>query len=154
MPVFDEVGYVRYGPAQGARDLQRSDLGKIVLGVPIARFEQRGTPAKEATAAFQLLSERGFNLGRGKPLNQVMAEAMKRLLADNNLRFEKVLSETQLEFCRLIPDNSIYLDDKVLCVEYTWRKGDFVVPGKRAEVAQYILSKLQHYVRKLGWTDA
>jgi hypothetical protein len=35
---------------------------------------------------------------------------------------------------------------------YTWRRGDFLVSANRSNVAQYVLTKLQNYVRQLGWT--
>lgn len=152
MEMFDTAGYKRYGPARGVRDLRRSDVGKIICEVELSRFEARGTPGEDAAAAFQLLAEAGFNLGKDKNLNHIMKAAVEAILADASVPFEKVTSEQKLPFCGLIPDNAIYFDDRVQCIEYTWRKGDFLASGNRSTVAQYVLNKLQSYARQLGWT--
>jgi hypothetical protein len=152
MEIFDTAGYRRYGPARGVRDLSRSDLGKLVCGAELSRFEARGTPGDEATAAFQLLAEAGFNLGKDKNLNHIMKAALEAVMKDVAVPFESITSEQKLPFCGLIPDNAVFFKDKVLCVEYTWRKGDFLASGNRSAVAQYALSKLQTYTRQLGWT--
>ena len=153
MELFDTAGYKRYGPARGVRDLGRSDLGKIICEVELSRFEARGTPGEDAAAAFQLLAEAGFNLGRDKNLNHIMKTAVEAILADAEVPFEKATSEQKLPFCGLIPDNAIYFEDRVQCIEYTWRKGDFLASGNRSTVAQYILNKLQSYARQLEWTN-
>jgi hypothetical protein len=153
MPLFDEAGYRRYGPARGVRDLGRCDVGKFLKDAPMSRFEARGTPGDDATAAFQLLAETGFNLGKDKKLNQIMSVGISALLDDASIPYSKITSETKLEFCPLIPDNAVYLKDRVQCIEYTWRKGQFLGSGNRSTVAQYILSKLQNYARELGWVQ-
>jgi hypothetical protein len=152
MPLFDTAGYNRYGPARGVRDLSRSDLGKLVCGVQLSRFEARGTPGEDATAAFQLLAEAGFNLGKDKDLNQIMKAALEAVMKDAEVPFESMTAEKKLPFCGLIPDNAVFFNDRVLCVEYTWRKGDFLASNNRSTVAQYALTKLQKYARQLGWT--
>lgn len=151
MPLFDDAGYRRYGPARGIRDLLRCDLGKFLTNAPMSRFEARGTPGDEATAAFQLLAEAGFNLGKDKKLNQLMVNGVGHLLVDASIPYSRLTSEEKLPFCPLIPDNAVYLEDRVVCIEYTWRKGDFLASGNRSSVAQYILTKLQNYARELGW---
>ena len=153
VPIFDSVGYKRYGAARGIRDLRRSDLGKILTRIEVSRFEARGTPAEDATAAFQLLAEGGFNLGKDKGFNRIMQLAIEALLKNSEIPFASVTAEEKLPFCGLIPDNAIYFDDFVQCVEYTWRKGDFLATGNRSTVAQYALTKLQKYARQLGWTS-
>lgn len=153
MPLFDEVGYKRYGPARGVRDLMRSDLGKLVSGESLSRFEARGTPGDDAAAAFQLLAESGFNLGRDKNLNLIMSNGLRAVLDKRGVQFEDIRSEQKLPFCALIPDNSIFFSDRVVCVEYTWRKGEFLDSSKRSAVAQYALEKLRAYARQLGWTN-
>lgn len=153
MQLFDEAGYRRYGPARGVRDLGRCDVGKFLKDFPMSRFEARGTPGDDATAAFQLLAETGFNLGKDKKLNQIMSVGISALLDDASIPYSKITSETKLEFCPLIPDNAIYLEDRVQCIEYTWRKGQFLGSGNRSTVAQYILIKLQNYARELGWVQ-
>lgn len=153
MSLFDDIGYRRYGPARGIRDLGRSDLGKLITGEKISRFESRGTPPEDATAAFGLLSEKGFNLGKDKKLNGVMAAAIAALLVDRNKDFNTVNFEKKLAFCPLIPDNSIDKNDAVICIEYTWRSGEFLISSQRSTVSQYILTKLRNYARELGWTN-
>lgn len=153
MPLFDEAGYRRYGPARGVRDFLRSDLGKFLTNAPMSRFEARGTPGDEATAAFQLLAESGFNLGKDKGLNGLMAIGVEHLLRDSGVAFERITAEEKLPFCPLIPDNAVYSENRVQCVEYTWRKGDFLSSNYRSTVAQYILGKLRNYARELGWTN-
>lgn len=150
--VLDAAGVRRYGPAHAARDLGRSDLGKFLQGIAIDRFETRGTPAEDATAAYQLLAERGFNLGEDKNLNHIMAEAGRELLQRESVPVEDITSEKGLAFCGLIPDNAFYFSSHVTCVEFTWRKGEFLTSGNRSTVAQYILTKMQKYVQQLGWT--
>jgi hypothetical protein len=154
IPVFSGIDYRRYGPAHGARDLSRCDLGKFILGKELNRFEARGTSAEKAEAAFNAMATAGFNLGKDKKLNGTMAAAWEKLLVENEMTFEKIESETKLDFCGLIPDNSIHLSDRVLCIEYTWRKGSYLKAGNRAAVATYILEKLRGYVRQQQWTDA
>lgn len=153
MLMFDEVGYRRYGPARGVRDLERSDLGKMLSDESISRFEARGTPPDDAGAAFNLLSQSGFNLGKDKKLNVVMRDAIEALLKKKGRHFVKVTAEKKLDFCSLIPDNAVYRANDVLCVEYTWRTGDFLASKNRSASAQYILTKLQGYARELGWTN-
>lgn len=153
MPLFDTAGYRRYGAARGVRDLLRSDLGKLLSGVDLSRFEARGTPGDDALAAFQLLAESGFNLGRDKNLNKIMAVGIEATLKDSDVPFERITSEEKLSFCGLIPDNAVYTGGRVTCVEYTWRKGDFLSSGNRSTVAGYILEKLRAYARQLGWTN-
>ncbi|CAM2194480.1 ATP-binding protein [Paraburkholderia kururiensis] len=153
MELFDTAGYLRYGPARGVRDLRRSDLGKLLSGVELSRFEARGTPGDNALAAFQLLAESGFNLGKDKNLNKIMATGVEATLKDAEVPFDRITSEEKLSFCGLVPDNAIYDKNRVLCVEYTWRKGDFLSSSNRSAVAGYILEKLRNYARQLGWTN-
>lgn len=154
MPLFESIGYRRYGPARGIRDLGRCDVGKFLLGQELNRFESRGTPADEATAAFELLAEKGFTYGADKKLNVVMAEAIEGLYKEEGIMFEKIVPEQVLPFCRLIPDNAIYQAERITCIEYTWRGKGFLAPGNRSPITQYSLSKLRDYVRALGWTDS
>lgn len=151
--VLDAAGIRRHGPARAARDLGRSDLGKFLRSANIDRFETRGTPAEDANAAYQLLSEVGFNLGKDKNLNRVMAAAGQELLERDKVTFEQITSEEKLNFCRLIPDNAFYFSSHVACVGFTWRKGNFLTSGNRSTVAQYILTKMQKYCRQLDWTS-
>lgn len=153
MPLFDSIGYRRYGPARAVRDLKRSDLGKLIVGETISRHESRGNPAEDAGAAFQLLAESGFNLGRDKKLNYLMRDAVVALLEQENVSYKEAKAEEGLPFCPLIPDNSILTDKGALCIEYTWRTGDFLASNNRSAAAQYILTKLKNYARELGWVQ-
>jgi hypothetical protein len=150
---FRQLGYERQGPFQAARDLARSDLGKLLANVEIGRFETRGQPPQKAIAAFRALADRGFMLAKDKDLNRLMSVAIQAFLERNKMQFLKVDHEKNLNFVNLIPDNSVHLPDAVVCIEYTWRKGDFLVNKNRSTVAGYILGKLQSYARKLGWTS-
>lgn len=149
--VLDDLGIRRYGLARAARDLGRSDLGRFLLTGRLSGSEGRGTPAADAAAAFRQLSEIGFNLGRDKGLNKIMANAITSLLKENESGYEKIEHEKALEFCPIIPDNSIYREGEVVCIEYTWRQGEFLDSGNKSTVAQYILTKLKNYVIELGW---
>jgi hypothetical protein len=151
MPIFDEISYRKYGPARAVRDLARSDLGKIVLGEKISRFEARGTPGDDASTAFKHLGKSNFTLGKDKNLNAIMASAIEKLLTDKNVAFSRITHETSLPFCPIIPDNAIFFDDRIICIEYTWRNSDFLSSAKRSTVAQYILEKIKNYTRELGW---
>jgi hypothetical protein len=152
--LLDNVGIKRRGPGFAVKKLfLRSDLGKFILEAPINRFEARGFPTENATKAFQVLSEQGFNLGKDKSLNKIMADAGQKLLEDNNVLFDRFTAEEMLDFCGLIPDNAIHFNDHVTCIEFTWRKGEFLSSSNRADVAQYILNKLQKYARQLRWTS-
>ncbi|EJL30378.1 hypothetical protein PMI01_03155 [Caulobacter sp. AP07] len=151
---LDSLGVPRVGASRAVRDLGRTDVGKLLRGETLSRFEGRGTPAKDAAAAFQLLAERGFNLGKDKKLNSIMADAWRAFLAASAKEGSPefiVSCEKILDFCQLIPDNAIIYNDSVIAIEYTWRKGEFLAPKYRSTVAQYILTKLQNYTRELGW---
>lgn len=148
--VLDDLGIKKYGPARATRDLLRSDLGKILTDKPISRYESRGTPASDAIGAFGLLAEKGFNLGKDKGLNGVMAEAISNLLTAEKIQYKEIHSEKKLSYCNLIPDNSIVREDRVTCIEYTWRTGEFLGSSNRSTCAQYIMTKLKNYADNLG----
>ena len=155
-PVSDvllgSLGIPRTGPARAVTDLERSDIGKILQGQPLKRYEGRGNPAASAITAFQKLGDQGFNLGADKRLNAIMAAGWAALLKAKKIEIESVNSEKALDFCPgIIPDNSVVYTDTVFCIEYTWRKGDYLANKNRSAVAQYTLTKLKNYVRELGW---
>ncbi|WP_152680309.1 hypothetical protein [Chromobacterium subtsugae] len=150
---LDDLGIRRYGLARAARDLGRSDFGRFLLTGTLAGSEGRGTPATDAVAAFKHIAKEGFNLGKDKELNKIMSNAIESLLKENNSEFEEIRYEKKLDFCPLIPDNSIYRYNEVVCIEYTWRQGEFLDSGNKSNVAQYILNKLKNYVIELGWVS-
>lgn len=149
-PLFEALGIPRVGSARAVRDLERSDVGKVLKGEAMSRFEARGTPASESLAAFQLLAEAGLGAGKDKRLNAIMGNAFGDLLTKNNIDFVSVESEKGLSFAPLIPDTKIEFESHILCIEYAWRSGEFL-QSKRSTVANYILTKLQNYARELGW---
>ncbi len=150
---FDTLGIPRSGPGRAITDLDRSDLAKVIQGKPVGRYESRGNPAYNAISAFQLLANQGFNLGRDKNLNKIMAEGWKKFLEEKQVDFESVKAEEAMDFCDLIPDNAVIYADTAVCIEYTWRKSDFLKSSNRSTVAQYILTKLRNYVLALGWAS-
>jgi len=170
LPPSAAVGVLRrYGPDKarkllhknGVRQLglsrlnlaiERSDMGKYFAGAPIRAYEARGTPAKLSVKAFAAVAKSGFVYGKDKALNEGFASAMREYLKHRNVKHEKVTAEKQLSFCGLTPDNALYMETGVQCIEYHWRTGDFLVSANRAEVASYILRKIRDYVRQLEWT--
>ncbi len=149
-----EVGIGLPGPSEVSQAIKRSDVGQQLLGIPRSTFEARGTPSQQATPAFQSIAETGFALGRDKGYNRSMAEAITAFMKAEELGSEAAVPEQGLAETNLIPDNAITFDDVILCVEYTWRKGDFLTTTHRSDVAQYILDKLKNYALALGWAKA
>jgi hypothetical protein len=157
-PVLQEqlakMSVARRGAKRVAVDLARTDFGKYLRGESRAALEARGTPAVASTKAFTALAQQGFSLGQDKSLNRSAAEAIAAFMKESDLPFESVVAETKLDFCPLMPDNAVFFPDNVLCIEYTWRKGEFLLPRTRSAVAQYVLEKLRNYARELGWVGA
>ncbi len=145
------------GPKLLHQTLARSDFGKFLVNNLASSTEDRGTPSNTSTAAFQLVAERGFTYGADKSLNKAMAESWASYLTTAQVEYSKVDAEKGLGFCALCPDNSIFLCESgnvkdVVCVEYTWRKGEFLGSKNKATAAAYILEKLKNYARELQWT--
>lgn len=138
------------GEREIARNLARCDIGKYLLGKSRSTFETKGTPTTTSLAAFQLIAESGFTSGKDKALNGAMGQALQAFAMRNSLDFQ-VGAEKALDFCPLIPDNSLTYADGVICFEYTWRKGSFLVATNRGNIAAYCLTKLRNYCRELGW---
>lgn len=169
LPPSASVGIIRrYGPESvkqylsglGVRspgagtislNIERSDLGKFMLGKSRATHETKGTPTTTSLAAFQYLAENGFTSGRDKALNVALAEALE-VFCDKKEISGEVGSERKLEPYPLIPDNVIVSNDEALCLEYTWRSSNFLTASHRGEIAKYCLTKLRNYARELEWT--
>lgn len=149
-PILQQMSIPRVGSARAVRDLERSDVGKVLKGENLTRFENRGTPASKSLVDFRMLSSSGLGAGKDKVLNAVLGSAFGSLLSSNGIAFNSVESEKSLSFVPLIPDTKVDFDSHVLCIEYAWRSGDFL-QSKRSVVASYILTKLQNYARELGW---
>jgi len=138
------------GDDRVSQNLERSDIGKYLLGKSKATFETKGTPTTTSLAAFQLIAELGFTTGKDKALNKAMAQALRAFSAKKDLGFV-AQSETPLDFIPIIPDNYLKYEREAICFEYTWRKGEFLVAKNRAGIAQYCLTKIRNYCRELGW---
>lgn len=150
---YEELGYPKRKLFNVLRTLLATDFGKMLCGKDLDRFEARGRSADRATLAFKKLADKGFNLGSDKGLNRVVAEAVNKLLDQEKMPFQSVIAEKQLPFCGIRPDILLDYSDQYVCIEFTWRKGSFLDSQSRSTVAQYILTKLQNYVRQLQWTN-
>lgn len=152
-----KLGLTSPGPKLLHQSLTRSQLGKFLLGKLSSSTEDRGTPADTSTTAFQLLAEKGFTYGSDKSLNKSMHDALLSFLASEEISPSQTSCEERLSFCPLIPDNSFLVNsdesENLICIEYTWRKGDFLGTSNKSGCAQYILEKLQSYARALSWTS-
>jgi len=147
---LDALGVRKYGGARLHRYLSRTDIGKYLAGADMGAYEARGRPADDATAAMASLAERGFTYGKDKSLNQALLEALKDFLEREGRTVGLAAAEEKLEFAPVIPDNQLH-DGEVICIEYTWRSGDFLQSSRRSEVAKYALEKLKSYAVALGW---
>lgn len=135
-----------------SEDFSRSDLGKYLIGDSKNLFENRGTPSEVSTTAFSCLSEeRGFSGGNDKQYNKHISQGIQSYLTQNTIDFLSIKSEEMLSFAPLIPDTSVEFEQHVLCIEYTWRKGEYLSTTNRSTIAQYALNKLKNYARELGW---
>jgi hypothetical protein len=131
----------------------RSDLGKFVSGRAEPMSETRGRPSADAPAAFDLIATQfGLGGGRDKLLNRAILSTLEIYNERASLGFTSVSCELVLEFAPLIPDVSLVAEDIAYCLEFHWRRGEFLSTAHRSEIAQYILSKLRDYARALGWT--
>ena len=80
-----------------------------------------------------------------------MKDTWTEFFSQESLPFDDITAEKKLSFCPIIPDNAIFNNDSVICLEYTWRNGDYLISRHRSEIAQYVLTKLKNYARELGW---
>jgi hypothetical protein len=150
---LDAMGIKAQGPAAVSEIVKRSDIGQVLLGIERSSFEARGTPSTQAVPAFQLVAETGFNLGRDKGHNKSMVEAISGFTTSQGIDSEAVVPEKGLAETNLIPDNAVPFSNEMLCIEYTWRKGEFLDSGNRSTVASYVLTKLKAYAIGLGWVQ-
>jgi hypothetical protein len=131
--------------------LGRTDLGRFLLGTSRAAYEMRGKPPEEAREALIKLGKRGYTYGRDKIHNKALRAALRGFLNKEQPNSAMVHAEEKLDFAELIPDNWVDRKQNVVCLEYTWRNGDFLRKGNRSGAAQYILEKLKSYATSLGW---
>lgn len=144
-------GWTSKSPVQVNERFQRSDLGRYLTGQQMGTREARGAPATEAKRLFKLIAGGGLTSARDKALNRAFRDAIEFLLTAAGVEFEQVTAEKGLQFCDLIPDNTIIRNKEVVCVEYAWRAGEHLEPQHRSDVAQYILRKLRSYAEALSW---
>ncbi len=151
---LEELGVPRRTDGELLEYLRRSDLGKFVSGRAQAMSETRGRPSADAPVAFDLVaSQFGFGGGRDKRLNRAIFETLLIYNRRAELGFEKVSCEERLQFAPLIPDIGLIAEHIGYCLEFHWRRGDFLATTHRSEIAQYVLGKLRDYARALGWTS-
>ncbi|WP_405937606.1 hypothetical protein OG338_13730 [Streptomyces sp. NBC_00726] len=141
------------GVASIVRNVKRSDFGKYLLGIAMSTYETRGTPSSVSSPAFDRLAERGFTHGADKELNKAVLQALKAFLEANGVEASEFRAEEKMSFTPLIPDTSFILDNEAVCLEYTWRSGDYLTNKNRAAISAYILGKLQNYARELGYVE-
>lgn len=138
--------------AELVRTFSRSDVGRFAAGEIRAAYESRGTPATTSESAFELLAEQvGFSAGRDKLANRGLAELLGAPALCEANDWTGVSPEEKLPFAPIIPDIRIDRPGSYLCLELTWRKGEFLGSASRSAVAQYLLGKVQNYGRELGW---
>lgn len=147
---LNTLGIRKPGDSTVLRNIERTDLGKYLLGLSRATHETKGTPTTTSLAAFQYMAQEGFTAGRDKSLNKAMADALASFCVEKGLVGD-VSAEKSLDFCPLVPDNAIAQPTGVICLEYTWRGSAFLTAKHRGDVAKYCLTKLRNYSRELGW---
>lgn len=147
------LGVALRGEAEIATYLDRSDLGKFAAGHADPMSEIRGRPSPDSPTAFELLaSDPGFGGGRDKPLNRAIGDSLRIVNERSGYGFSAVTVETKLEGeGALIPDVALIADNLTTCLEFHWRKGDFLTKSSRSEIAQYVLTKVRSYGQDLGW---
>lgn len=133
--------------------LERSDLGRRLRGEARSVGEGRGNPAQGAKKAFGKVAESiGFQGARDKALNRAFAESIRVSFPEEESPVVSV--ESSLGFLPdLIPDVSIDDSRTVHCLEFTYRKSDFLVSANRSTIAQYCLTKLKNYAHSMGWVS-
>lgn len=147
------LGYASRSRNDVGMYLARSDLGRRLAGEVRAVGEGRGNPAEEARVTFETVAESiGFQGGRDKRLNRAFASAISEGSGDAPV---EVSTESALSFLpALIPDVAVDDSSVAHCLEFTYRKGDFLASKNRSAIAQYCLTKLKNYARAMGWLGA
>jgi hypothetical protein len=149
-----DLGYANRSRTDVATYMARSDLGRRLSGEVRAVGEGRGNPAEDARVTFATIGENiGFQGGRDKHLNRAFGEAIRESgIAGDAV---EVSNEAALPFLpSLIPDVAVDNSQHVHCLEFTYRKGDFLTSTNRSTISQYCLNKLKGYARAMGWLGA
>jgi len=151
-----DLGFNSRTPAEVTTYLQRSDLGRHLAREQRAVGETRGNPAEDARQVFEVYAQEvGFAGAKDKKLNAAFGAAIEASKAFDGETPPLISSESAIEFLPgLIPDLSITTDEEIRCLEFTYRKGDFLTSKNRSTIAQYCLSKLKNYARGVGWLAA
>ena len=90
-----------------------------------------------------------------KQLNAAFGLAIEASMTFAGVDQPVVRSEKSLDFLPgLIPDTSVSSEERIRCLEFTYRKGDFLQSKNRSTIAQYCLTKLKNYARGVGWLSA
>lgn len=134
-----------------AQRLERSDIGRYLLGQGRAASEGRGTPATSSVEVHKRLAELGFGGGRDKTLNRAIGAAFSYFLQEKSPMSWTIKTETVLPFADIIPDVWLAGPDGLTTFELTWRAGDYLSSTRRGAVANYVLTKLKNYAIALGW---
>lgn len=154
--ILSDMGIGVRSPADIRSYLERSDLGKFLLGETESRYVTQGRPPAEARDALAFVgADYGYGSGRDKQLNAAMARGIEDLLDGQDLppgEDRTVMSEVAT-VPPIIPDASITQGSSITCIEFAWRSGDALASGNRSEIAQYILTKLKNYSLDLGWVS-
>lgn len=151
---LENLSYAAKTPTGVKSYLERSDLGRNLMGETRSLGEGRGNPADDARHTFAAIAESiGFQGGKDKLLNKAFGSAIgaSGLLGPTLTAKD----ETALPFLpALIPDVSLDDGSRVHCLEFTYRRGDFLTSANRSTIAQYCLTKLKGYARAMGWIGA
>jgi ABC-type oligopeptide transport system ATPase subunit len=129
----------------------RAEFGKYLLGDVRGAYENRGAPPTDAIKAISELGKRGYTYGKDKLHNKALASAIGAFMDREFKGTATTHAEERIPLCALIPDVWVERNDDVVCLEFTWRNGDFLSSGNRSTVSQYILEKLKNYALALDW---
>lgn len=153
---LSDLGLASRTPAEVTTYLTRSDFGRHLAQEQRAVAETRGNPAEEARQIFEAFADYvGFQGAKDKQLNAAFRDAIAASLDYDGGDVQTVKAEKAIEFLpTLIPDISISSESGIRCLEFTYRKGDFLQSKNRSVVAQYCLTKLKNYARGVGWLAA
>lgn len=150
-----DVGINRRTEGEIVNYLGRSDLGHFLASTDSPFGENRGKASEVSPAAFDLLAtEYGFGHGKDKALNRKVGTALSVFSDRHNFSFTSINVEKKLDKdVALIPDISLNAASLSVCLELHWRRGDYLTPTHRSEIAQYILRKVRSYGESLGWLE-
>lgn len=149
---LEQLGVDLRSEAEVLKSFGRSDVGRFLAGETRAAYESRGTPATTSEAAFDALAEHvGFSGGRDKLANRALASMLNLEKLRHEIDSSGAVAEAKLPFAPVVPDIRLDRERSYMCIEITWRKGQFLGSSARSDVSQYLLTKLRNYGRELGW---